>query len=476
MSTRPPFKNLFLSLLGILLMITLTACATPSTQPLPDEIRILPAEKRQTIEGFGASAAWWAQDVGGWEDPKRNQVIRLLFDGQDGIGLSILRYNIGAGAGDYIQDRWRRAQTFETAPGVYDWKRDANAVWVLKAAKTAGVEQFVAFSNSPPGRMTLSGVPVGQVDGTSNLRPEMVEAYAQYLVDIVRHLQEDEHIPIGWVSPVNEPQLDWKFGNGQEGCHYTPAEVQQVTRALLRAIEKNKLNVKVSAFESGEWKNAQAYFDALLADKETAPLLDHISVHSYWSETSDKRAALDYLRQKYPGTRLWMSEWTEMKSGVDTGMDSALVLARTLHEDLTLGEVTSWQYWIAVSKYSFRDGLLYVDTSSHAVTETKRLWAMGNYSRYIRPGALRIATKAGSDDLKVSAYQGADPKQLVMVVVNDGKQALKKTISGIPSAYTQVSLHETSAEKDLAEVYSGQPASAYTFPAESLTTLVFTQP
>ncbi len=108
----------------------------------------------QTLDGFGASAAWWAQDIGGWEDPVRNEIVRLLFDRETGIGLSMLRYNIGGGDGETIQDKWRRAETYEIAPGEYDWSRDANARWVLRAAREAGVENFIAFANSPTARMT----------------------------------------------------------------------------------------------------------------------------------------------------------------------------------------------------------------------------------------------------------------------------------------------------------------------------------
>ena len=91
--------------------------STPTSIPVDEEIRIDPLNKRQIIEGFGASGAWWAQDVGGWEDESREQIIKLLFDQQEGIGLSIYRYNIGGGDGENIPDNWRRAETFEVAQG-----------------------------------------------------------------------------------------------------------------------------------------------------------------------------------------------------------------------------------------------------------------------------------------------------------------------------------------------------------------------
>ena len=50
----------------------------------------------QNINGFGASACWWSQDVGAWENSK--EILSYLYDKNKGIGLNIYRYNIGAGS------------------------------------------------------------------------------------------------------------------------------------------------------------------------------------------------------------------------------------------------------------------------------------------------------------------------------------------------------------------------------------------
>ena len=474
-----------LSILVLGLLLFVGGCTASKASPTPEpatptpiqqEIVIKPAEVQQTLDGFGASGAWWAQDVGGWEDEKRERIVQLLFDREEGIGLSVYRYNIGGGNGENIQDPWRRAETFEVSRGEYDWSRDANAMWVLKAARDAGVEHFVAFANSPPARMTISGLTTGEKDGKTNLPPEMYDEFAQYLVDVVRHLREDEGIPIGWVSPVNEPQWSWNYENGQEGCHYGPAEVAAVTKALIKAIQASGLDIEASVFESGEWKSTAVYVDKLLDDPEIAPFIGHLDVHSYWSDENDKRRLVSYLEKYYPGTRLWMSEWTEMKEGRDKGMESALLLANTVHEDLTVGGVTSWQYWIAVSRYFYRDGLIYVNLTNRAIAETKRLWAMGNFSRYVRPGYARVEAESSLDSLNVTAFGSPDQAQLVLVVINNAAQAAPVRLNGVPAAYTQVAAYETGEENDLAQVYAGTAPETFTFAPLSVTTLVYQKP
>jgi O-glycosyl hydrolase len=461
-------------------LVLMTSCATENnpvaevSEPTPVDGTIIlkPAETFQTIAGFGASGAWWAQDVGGWEAGSREQIVKLLFDQQEGIGLSIYRYNIGGGDGKSIPDAWRRAETFEISQGKYDWSRDTNAIWVLKAAQQAGVEHFVAFVNSPPARMTQSGRTNGDAGQLSNLPPEMYPQFAQYLIDVVRHLQADEGIPIEWLSPINEPQWDWIVNNGQEGCHYEPDEVAGMTKALIQAVQENDVDVKISVFESGEWKKSNDYIDALLGDPEIGPHLDHLAIHSYWSDSLDKERLIRYLDKNYPDIPIEMTEWTEMEQGRDIRMDSGLLLANTIYEDLTIGRVVSWQYWIAVSKYNFHDGLIYVALNDHEITETKRLWAMGNFSRFVRPDYMRIGVESELARVKTTAFHSPDGSSIVLVVINNGDQPVTLELVGIPTDFGQLTVYETSSEKNLVEIFRGGTTNEFSFTAKSVTTLV----
>ena len=73
----------------------------------------------QTMNGFGASACWWSQDVGEWENYE--DIISYLYDSEKGIGLNIYRYNLGAGSkGDeHILTENRSTECFLQADGSY---------------------------------------------------------------------------------------------------------------------------------------------------------------------------------------------------------------------------------------------------------------------------------------------------------------------------------------------------------------------
>jgi len=85
--------------------------------------------------------------------------------------------------------------------------------------------------------------------------------------------------------------------------------------------------------------------------------------------------------------------------------------------DLTDLNVTSFHYWIAVSAYDYRDGLLYVNKYTKEISETKRLYTMGNYSKFIRPGYTRIDAETDNQKVRVCAFKGED--KLVVTLINN---------------------------------------------------------
>ncbi|MCP4612022.1 MAG: xylanase [Planctomycetes bacterium] len=446
-------------------------------------LRLKPEEVRQEIDGFGASGAWWAQIIGGWEENKRKEIVGLLF-GKEGIGLSIYRYNLGAGSGEETGDPWRRAETFETAKGEYDWDRDKNAMRILREVCTAGVENVVLFANSPPRRMTKSGYAfAGKGADKSNLREDMYEEFAGYLADITEHFVQVEKIPVKGLSPINEPQWDWD-GSSQEGCHYSAEEVVRMVEVMLREVEKRGLPVEVEAPENGsweivvepagdDWRRSPVYLERLLGNEYVRERLDSYAIHSYWANLGRKKAFAKYFFAKYPEKKLQMTEWCEMKGRRDYGMDSALRMTREIMDDLVWGGVSSWQYWIAVSRYNFRDGLIYVNESEREIVPIKRLWAMGNFSRFIRPGYRRFEVEYDSTVLRVVGCKSSDESRLVVVVMNPGTESEEVELHFTKAGDVNIfDAYETSKANDLKVVSCGVKNSRYSFPAESVTTLV----
>ncbi len=171
-----------------------------------------------------------------------------------------------------------------------------------------------------------------------------------------------------------------------------------------------------------------------------------------------------------------MTEWCEMKGGRDYGMDSALKLAGEIVDDLVTGGASSWQYWIAVSRYNFRDGLVYVNESDKSIIPIKRLWAMGNFSRFIRPGFRRFHAETTSVALKILACEDPRSKRIVLVAVNSTSDPIRAKLElSYTTAPLKYDAYETSASRDLEKVTNDVAVDHCTFAAESVTTLVFEQ-
>ena len=166
-------------------------------------------------------------------------------------------------------------------------------------------------------------------------------------------------------------------------------------------------------------------------------------------------------------------------NGRDLGIDPALYLARVIHNDLTVSNASAWHWWIAISPYNYKDGLIYVDKEKEdgAYYESKMLWALGNYSKFIRPGYQRIAVeinnqKQQSPDLLVSAYKAKDEDEVVLVIVNSGIKEVKVNFSGDGNSPTIKAAYITSKDQDLKSAEVALEGKYFSIPARSIVTML----
>ncbi|MDR2688091.1 MAG: hypothetical protein LBB75_10085 [Oscillospiraceae bacterium] len=439
------------------------------------QITVNPDKTYQTMEGFGASGAWWAQVVGGWPEEERKKLLRLLYDKREGLGLNTYRYNLGGGSkasgkGNF-PNKNRRTWDFLTPGGSYDWERDAGAVWCMEEAARLGAQEIVLFVNSPPERFTRSGTAQGKLTALANLRRDREADFVKYVLDAAEHFIAGG-IPVKFISPVNEPFGPWIEKSGQEGCHYHPSGVRRVLRLFAGEMEKRPAlaGVLLSGAENNDLRLMnKTYTRAALDDPAVRERLDGIDVHGYVFGPlkfikGGKRRFRKYMDRRYPGQPIRMTEWTHMQGGRYYGMSSALEQAKTMWEDLAVMDVVSWQCWVAVSEVDFCDGLLYIDEETHAVSIPKRYYAMGNFSRFVPRGAVRVDAECPSHALKCLAFQ--TPERTVVIVINPTGEAVRVSLGdGKGEAYV------TSGNKSLAREAIG--LAGFDIEKESVNTILF---
>lgn len=473
------------------------------------EIKVKPETTFQTIHNFGASDAWSCQFVGNWPDDERNKIADLLFsldeneDGSaKGIGLSCWRFNIGGGSADQttetkIDDRWRQSECFLQSDGSYNWEKQSGQRWFLKAAQKRGVENFLGFVNSPPVWLTKNGRANSDGGNSVNLAEENFSKYSQFLIKITKNIALKDGVLFDYISPINEPQWDWK--GGQEGTPWTNSEMAKFCRILGNDISKAGLSSKISIAEAGfltplfergnDSKRGFQIKQFFSPESENyiggIPNMAHkISGHSYHTVKTD--TIMNLIRSKLhdefqhvdPTLDFWMSEYCILGGngvlkggGRDLGMETALFVANIIHADLAVANASAWQWWIAVSKYNFKDGLVYIDEKNHDIFDSKLLWALGNYSRFIRPGAKRIDVEANQDgNLKTSAYKNKND-EIVIVIINKGNtpETVQINLNGKAKRY------ETSKNNSLALLGKVDVSKPVIIPMECILTFVITQ-
>ena len=440
----------------------------------PIRFQVLTHSPEQQIRHFGASDAWSMQFLGLWPEKQQEQIADWLFSTENdaqgkpkGIGLSIWRFNLGAGSeeqGDASQiNRSTRTQCFLKQDGTYDWSKQAGQRRFLQLAKQRGVPYFLAFCNSAPVYYTKNGLATNTGrDSTINLKDDCYGKFGRFIATSIKGIKEHDGIHFNYVSPVNEPDGHWNWlGPKQEGSPATNREVARVAKEVSKALVKNRLNTEVIINESSDYRcllgthmtgwqrgyEINSFFtkdstQTYLGNVKQLPKL--IVGHSYWTNTplsllKDIRMKIrEACREK--GISFWQTELCIMGNdeeigggnGYDYSMKTALYVARTLHHDLVYANAESWSWWRAAGG-DYRDGLLRIYSQdgwkSGWAVDSKLLWAIGNYSRFIRPGARRYDVAAyaadgkkvedGSTDptgVMISAYQNQDGKWVVVAI------------------------------------------------------------
>lgn len=467
------YRLIFYLSLAFLYSNYYASSATATAQTV--HFKIQADRPQQTMEYFGASDAWSMQAIGLWPDSARLKVADWLFSmetdhkGQPkGIGLSLWRFNAGAGSTEQgnnsqIGSPWNRTECFLTSDGTYDWNKQAGQCQFMKLAQERGVEKFLAFFNSPPVYFTQNGLATNTGrDGTYNLRPECYEDFAVYAATMIEGIKRKHGIKINYICPVNEPDGHWNWiGPKQEGTPATNREIARIVRAMSREFVKQGIDTEILVNESSDyrcmfsthqtdWQRGYA-IQTFFNPDSTATYLGNtpnvkrkIVGHSYWTNTPLEalraiRCQLKDTLDKYD-VEFWQTETCIMSNdeeiggggGYDRSMRTALYVARIIHHDIVYAGARSWQWWRAVGG-DYKDGLLREystkDRKTGYVVDSKLLWVLGNYSRFVRPGAVRMAIetydnngrliKDGETDtqgIMLSAYRNADGCWAVVVL------------------------------------------------------------
>jgi glucuronoarabinoxylan endo-1,4-beta-xylanase len=381
---------------------------------------------RQSITGFGASSAWTLTNA---SDALADQ----LFSADAGIGLSLLRIRI-APAGN----------TSELVTAQKAVARGAR-VW--------------ASPWTPPGAWKDNG---SDTNGGSLLAANY-QMWADRLATFARTMQS-AGIPLLMLSVQNEPNWTAEW----ETCRWTNTQLTTFIRANLGpALQAQGVTAKLLAPETIDWDSLQSYGNSILGDATASGFIGAIATHGYGG------TAFNYAAAAQNGKEFWITELDDDTTGAyDATITGGLRVANLIHSHLTVANANAWHYWWLAPDSAGPTNAALTD----GTTLGRRAHVMGNWSKFVRPGFVRIeATAAPQSNVQVTAFRNPANPRLVIVAVNQGTGATTQRFVLTGGSPGQVTPWVTSASAALASqaaVTVSGAAFSYSLPARSVTTFV----
>jgi len=453
----------------------------------------------QTIDGFGVNTAWLGPPA---DATARAQVYEALFSISKGIGLTMLRHRIPFRENPEYDDNFVRknadgtyrstrnpdgSKTFaldwsnwdlrNTAQIIADLKRlgpDYQLATIISAPWTPPNNRVSKWKIPDASTPTIDYVDAPEVGGS--LDPAFYADYADLLADYALGFSANMGAELAALSLQNEPNFKCDY----ESANWTAAQFHDFMAVLEVELTKKGVLTRLPNLRiiAPEYQNVKEDLVLpTLADPQTASLLGILGVHQYeYGKGRTKGYTVPVMSHALAaGKPVWMTEWSSAEWGVDPSMANGLLLANLIHMDLTVGQMNAFLYW-----WGWGDGtntLLVVDSTSSAVSIPKRAYVLGQWSRFVRPGYVRIDTDAKpGKNVSLSAFKSPAGTEVVVVAVNAGEQEVLLPLWLDTGAFGPLTAYRTSASagEDLANVgtIDGGARVTVTLPPASVSTFV----
>jgi O-glycosyl hydrolase len=456
-------------------LATAAAVATVGLVPLTGQHRagaatpvlVDGATTYQTIDGFGVSEAFgMANAIRTLGATPRQQALDLLFNKSNGAGFSILRSLIPSDGGSI-------EPTSPGSPGAtprYVWTgddgQDQGQLWLAKQAKNSyGVGTFYNDAWSAPGYMKTNGSESGGgslcgTPGASCGSGDWRQAYANYLTQHARYWSQAGVAP-NYVGFVNEPSLTTSYSS----MLANPSQAASFLSVLGPTLQASGLSTRAACCDTLGFTLLPSYVSAVVGNAA----VQLFTSHGYSNPPTTPVAA--------QGRHVWESEWgvngsTWTNTWDGSGEATGITWAQRIQTALTGANVNGFLYWWGISNTHHDSALIGLTGST--LDPSKRFYALSNYSRYIRPGAVRIGASGGDGALRTSAFRNTDGS-VVVVVLNTGTGAVSSdyALSGVDPVSGTVAPYLTNGSASMA-AQAAIPLSAGRFsatvPARSLVT------
>jgi glucosylceramidase len=376
----------------------------------------------QTIDGFGAaftdSSAYLLQNK--LDAATRDRVMRDLFTRGSGIGLSLMR--VPMGSSDYTATPPSSPSTYsyDDNGGVADptlanfstSHDDAYIVPVIKQAQALNPSMKL-FANdwSPPAWMKTTNTMLGLGNGT--LRSDMYSALAQYYVKFLQEYKA-KGVKVWGVTPQNEPGIS----PSTYSAMLLPAsnEADFIANYLAPALKSAGLDG--TAILGGDVDHVDtSYAGTLLGNQAAHDAIYGTAWHCYQNDLG----RMTTIHNSYPDKAIYESECS-------TGPGIAPMNAAQLAMESTFNWASGALLWnLALDSNGGPKmgvgcdnctGLVTIDQATGKATYTNNYYQLGQFSKFVVPGATRIGYSDGGN-VWAQAYKNPDGSEVLVAHNNN---------------------------------------------------------
>ena len=412
-------------------------------------VTINAAKQYQRIAGFGVSEGFGqAKTLINAPASVQQQVLSLLYSPTRGAGLTILRNEISADAGFTIEPK---APSSPNAKPSYltlaEVDLDQGQLWFAKQIKADyGVSDVFADAWSAPAFMktndsAIHGGTVCGVPGASCKSGDWRQAYADYLAQYAKDYAA-AGVPLSYLGPENETTI----APPQDSMIMSPAQTANFMAILGATLARSGLSTRAECCASIGWNYAQQYAAAIETGKQANTATALFTSHGYF-------VAPDSPLKGW-SKPVWETEWAPFgfqpwdPAWDDGSPSSGFTWAQNIYTGLTAAKLDAFLYlWGADTSSLTGPNTGLVEVQGNTVATSGRLWAFASYSRFIRPGAVRIGTTTSATGLKASAFRNSNGS-IAVIVLNSAhsRQVATFSLRGLSGAHVTPYLTDTSHE------------------------------
>ena len=389
-------------------------------------VNVHPDVTYQSFQGFGGAFTEASAHVyGQMGSAHKKEIIEACY-GDTGLRYTLGRIHMNScdfalGNYTYIKEGDDKLESFDIS---HDTVEIIPMIEDAKAAAGCEISLLVSPWSPPPFMKTN-----GEMNHGGKLKTEYYDCWARYFVKFIKEYQKKGLI-ITSLTVQNEPMAVQTW----DSCVYTSQEESLfVSDYLGPEMEKAGLSdIKIFVWDHNK-EEAYNRFREIMENQAAGKYIAGEAIHWY---TGDHFEGIELVKKMYPDKEVIFTEGcVEYSRFADTNaVQKAEMYAKDIIGNLNAGISASLDWNLVLDH---KGGPNHVGNFCEAPimcnyeedTFEKRLpyYYIGQFSRYIKPGAVKIGTTKYTEDIKVTGFKNPDGEK-VIVVLNTTNEEKEVTI------------------------------------------------